>query len=282
LAKRTKLAMAQKQPGSEVVKAFTDLNEEILQAANLLVENLDRTHYYLSTTELSSKAEKVVGTHVTQMLKAQSASKTSGFQQLLMTVVLQVFFVHWCSDIIEGHYPKRTTFADLLVELSQIQTVTMTGVGCGKQLRVVETQSSATVAVQFPTWASEIIRDLSDTILIGGLKIRAQRLGVFASKIQSIISLAYDLRAGLAEKDICGGIDLVVESPDSPFQPKWMQEAYSTERRGTTTMLTQMEPIAGTTSIGLKRTNVGGTQNDAQNYLLKPKVVLARVLRESP
>jgi hypothetical protein len=100
--------------------------------------------------------------------------------------------------------------------------------------------------------------------------------------MQSIIALAYDLRAGLAEKDICGGIDLVVESPDSPFQPKWMQEAYSTERRGTTTMLTQMEPIAGTTSIGLKRISVGGTQNDAQNYLLKPKVVLARVLRESP
>jgi FtsZ-binding cell division protein ZapB len=127
LTKRTKLAMTQRQPGSEVVKAFSDLNEEILQAANLLVENLDRTHYYLSTTELSSKAEKVVGTHVTQMLKTQSSSKTSGFQQLLMTVVLEVFFVHWCSAIIEGHYPKRTTFADLLVELSQTQTVTTTG-----------------------------------------------------------------------------------------------------------------------------------------------------------
>jgi hypothetical protein len=147
---------------------------------------------------------------------------------------------------------------------------------------VVETRSPATIAAQFPTWASEIIRDLSDILLIGGLKIRSQSQGIFTSKIQSIIAIAYDLRAALAEKHTHGGIELVVESPGSPFQPKWMLEEYTMERRGTTTMLTQMEPIAGTTGMGLKRTHVSGTQSDTQIYLLKPKVVLARVLRECP
>jgi len=154
-------------------------------------------------------------------------------------------------------------------------------VGCGKQLKVVENQSSATIAVQFPTWASEIVRDLADILLVGGLKMRPKRQEVFKNKIQSIIALAYDLRAALAEKDICGGVELVVVSPDSPFQPKWMQEGHTTERRGTAMMLTQMEAIAGTTGMGLKRPNVGGTESEAYTYPLKPKVVLARVLSES-
>ncbi|KIM48620.1 hypothetical protein M413DRAFT_20979 [Hebeloma cylindrosporum] len=280
LTKRTKLALAQKRSSEEVISAVTDLNEEILQAANLLIENLDRTRFYGSITESSNKAEKVVGTHVTEMLKVQAGSNASGFRQLLMLVIMEVFLVHWCSAIIEGFYPKRPSFADLLVELSS-HTTTTTAIGCGKQLKVVETQSSATIAVQFPTWASEIIRDLADILLVGGLKMRAKRQDVFKSKIQSIIALAYDLRAGLAEKDICGGLELVVVSPDSPFQPKWMQEGHTTERRGTTTMLTQMEAIAGTTGLGLKRPNVGAMPNDAYTYPLKPKVVLARVLRES-
>ena len=103
---------------------------------------------------------------------------------------------------------------------------------------------------------------------------------MFKNKIQSIIAVAYDLRAALAEKDICGGLELVVVSPDSPFQPKWMQEGHTTERTGTATMLTKMEAIAGTTGIGLKRPNFGGTKSEAYTYPLKPKVVLARVLKE--
>jgi len=102
------------------------------------------------------------------------------------------------------------------------------------------------------------------------------------NKIQSIIALAYDLRAALAEQDSHGTIEIVVESPDLPFQPKWMHESYANEWRDTVTMLEQMEPIAGTTGMGLKCTNVISTQDDAHTPILKPKVVLARVLRESP
>lgn len=122
--KRTKLALTQIRSSEEVINAITDLNEEILQAANLLIENLDRTRFYGPITESSNKAEKVVGTHVTEMLKAQSGSSTSGFRQLLMLVVMEVFLVHWCSAIIEGFYPKRPSFADLLVELSSHTTTT--------------------------------------------------------------------------------------------------------------------------------------------------------------
>ena len=123
--KRTKLALTQIRSSEEVINAITDLNEEILQAANLLIENLDRTHFYGSISESSNKAEKVVGMHATEMLKAQSDSSTPGFRQLLMLVIMEVFLVYWCSDIIEGFYPKRASFADLLVELSS-HTTTMT------------------------------------------------------------------------------------------------------------------------------------------------------------
>ena len=124
--KRTKLALAHTRSSEEVISAVKDLNEEILQAASLLIENLDRTRFYGSITEPSNKAEKVVGIHATEMLKAQSETSAHGFRQLLMLVVMEVFLVHWCSAIIEGFYPKRPSFADLLVELSSHTTIMTT------------------------------------------------------------------------------------------------------------------------------------------------------------
>jgi len=127
LTKRTKLALTQRRSSEEVISAITDLNEEILQTANLLIENLDRTRFYGSITESSNKAQKVVGTHVTEMLKTQSDSSSPGFRQLLLLVVMEIFLVHWCSAIMEGFYPKRPSFADLLVELSSHTTTTTAG-----------------------------------------------------------------------------------------------------------------------------------------------------------
>jgi hypothetical protein len=124
--KRTKLALSQTRSGEEVISAVKDLNEEILQAASLLIENLDRTRFYGSMTEPSNKAEKVVGVHATEMLKAQAGTSAQGFRQLLMLVVMEVFLVHWCEAIIDGFYPKRPSFADLLVELSSHTTITTT------------------------------------------------------------------------------------------------------------------------------------------------------------
>ena len=127
LTKRTKLALTQRRSSEEVIRAIVDLNEEILQTANLLIENLDRTRFYGSITESSNKAQKVVGAHVTEMLKTQSDSSASGFRQLLMLVVMEMFLVHWCIAIMEGFYPKRPSFADLLVELSSHTTTTTAG-----------------------------------------------------------------------------------------------------------------------------------------------------------
>ena len=124
--KRTKLALAQSRSSEEVISAVKDLNEEILQAASLLIENLDRTRFYGTLTEPSNKAEKVVGVHATEMLKAQAETSAQGFRQLLMLVVMEVFLVHWCEAIIDGFYPKRPSFADLLVELSSHTTITTT------------------------------------------------------------------------------------------------------------------------------------------------------------
>jgi len=110
--------------------------------------------------------------------------------------------------------------------------------------------------------------------MIGGLSISSQ--GQILSTIRDLFELAYDIRVALAEKDICR-LELVVVGPGTPFHPKWMDESHTLMGKGTMEMLSKMEPTIGTTSMGLKRM-AKATKNDEQPYLVKPKVVTARVL----
>ncbi|KAF8912201.1 hypothetical protein CPB84DRAFT_1761605 [Gymnopilus junonius] len=113
--------------------------------------------------------------------------------------------------------------------------------------------------------------------------MRPNRTSLFTSKLLSLVKMAYDVRTALAEKDICGDLDLSVIGPDMPFQPKWMEEAHAMTRHQLGTTM-RMEPIAGTCGMGLKRVEVkkdAASQQD-QIVVLKPRVVLARVLDESP
>jgi hypothetical protein len=110
--------------------------------------------------------------------------------------------------------------------------------------------------------------------MIGGLSISSQ--GEILSMIRDLFELAHGVRVALAEKDICR-VELVVVGPGTPFHPKWMDESHTPMRQDTVEMLSKMEPIVGTTSVGLKRM-AKATKQDEQSYLLKPKVVTARVL----
>lgn len=127
---------------------------------------------------------------------------------------------------------------------------------------------------EFLAWAADAFDDLSDILMIGGLSISSQ--GEILSMIRDLFELAHGVRVALAEKDICR-VELVVVGPGTPFHPKWMDESHTPMRQDTVEMLSKMEPIVGTTSVGLKRM-AKATKQDEQSYLLKPKVVTARVL----
>ena len=123
-------------------------------------------------------------------------------------------------------------------------------------------------------WAADAFDDLSDILMIGGLSVSSQ--DQILSMIQDLFKLAYDIRVALAERDICR-VELVVVGPGTPFHPKWMDESHTMMGKGTMEMLSKMEPIIGTTSVGLKRM-AKATKDDEKPYLVKPKVVTARVL----
>lgn len=120
-ARTKKLAALSANPSTQVTNAILSLNTKIQQLANNFVENHLERAIFCPTQPQSSvviKAKKILGEDLTQMLQAQPKEKTSTFHQLLMTVVLEVFLVRWCSSIIEGWYPERPSFSDLLVKLS--------------------------------------------------------------------------------------------------------------------------------------------------------------------
>jgi len=135
-------------------------------------------------------------------------------------------------------------------------------------MRVIETLNVA--SSEFLAWAADAFDDLSGILMIGGLSISSQ--SEILSMIRDLFDLAYGIRVGLAEKDICH-LELVVVGPGTPFHPKWMDESHTLTRKGTLETLSKMGPIVGTTGLGLKLT-AKAAKNDEQSYLLKPKVVL--------
>ena len=120
-ARTKKLAALPIDPSTKAVNAILSLNAKIQQAAKKIVENYLEGAIFCPIQSQSSvlvKAKKMLGEDLTQMLQAQPRMKTSTVYQLLMTVVLEIFLVRWCSSIIEGWYPERPSFSDLLAKLS--------------------------------------------------------------------------------------------------------------------------------------------------------------------
>jgi hypothetical protein len=155
---------------------------------------------------------------------------------------------------------------------------------CGSPIQVVQVHAADTMAQKFPQWVDEIIDDLATILLVGGLKMKSHRASMFSSKFLGLVKLAYDLRAALAEKDLAGGLDLYMVAPDTPFRATWMDEAHEAQ---THISDLDVEPIAGTSGLGLSQDlshspQFWGSSIDTKpSMVLKPKVVLLRVLQEN-
>jgi len=111
--------------------------------------------------------------------------------------------------------------------------------------------------------------------------MKTQLVPLFATKTLALVQVAYDLRTAMAERDICGGLEVVVVQPDTPFQEKWMTDAHADPRKVVNTDQSRVDFVAGTSGIGLQRKvseTVGGQFQSRTEIELKPKVILARAL----
>ena len=150
---------------------------------------------------------------------------------------------------------------------------------CGKQIKIIQS-STHYDSVKFNEWVKDIIKELGLILTVAGLRMKTQRATLFATKILALVKVAYDLRTAMAEKDICGGLEIVIVSPDTPFQEKWMIDAHADHRKVDTDQ-SRGDYVAGTTGMGLQR-KVSETVNGQFQFRteteLKPKVTLARAL----
>ena len=101
-------------PSAEIARMVEEINDEILQASLTVADGVVRSAVYPSPT---GRAKHILGVRLSALL-AKEMGSTSKVNLLLVQVVLEVFLVHWCVDIIEAHYPQQKTFADLLIEMT--------------------------------------------------------------------------------------------------------------------------------------------------------------------
>ena len=146
---------------------------------------------------------------------------------------------------------------------------------CGKRIQIIQSNG-----VEFNEWVEHIIKELGDCLMIAGLRTKSQDASFFFTKTLALVTIAYGLRTAMAEKDICGGLEVVIIAPDTPFQEKWMMDGHADVREGDTDQ-SCVDSVAGTIGLGLQRKvsdNVDGQFQYRMNMELKPKVILARAL----
>jgi len=151
---------------------------------------------------------------------------------------------------------------------------------CGKQIQIVQPSTPYTDNLKFKEWVKEIMKELGWFLTIGGLRVKPLRGPVFSTKILALVNAAYELRTAMAEKDICGGLDVVIVSPDTPFQEDHMKDAHANPRKGDADQ-SHVDFVAGTSGIGLHRKTsetVNGQFQSKIEVVLKPKVILTRAL----
>jgi len=117
---------------------------------------------------------------------------------------------------------------------------------------------------------------------MAGLRIKTQCHGTtqFFMDTLTLVKSAYDLRTAMAEKDICGGLEIVIVPPDTPFQKKWMDD-HAQAGKVVDTDQSRVDFVAGTTGIGLQRkvtVRVDGQFQSKMEIKLKPMVMLVRAL----
>ena len=149
---------------------------------------------------------------------------------------------------------------------------------CGKQIKVVES-GTHDGSVKFNEWVKDIRDELRLLLRVAGLRMKCATRFL---RIQVLVEEAYDLRTAMAEKDICGGLEIVIIPPDTPFQEKWMTDAQAhADPTKVDTDESRVDFVAGTTGIGLQRRvteRVNGQFESRMEMELRPKVTLVRAL----
>ena len=153
---------------------------------------------------------------------------------------------------------------------------------CGKQIKIIQSTTNSDTSAKFNKWVKDIIKELGLFLTLAGLRMKTQCATLFFTKTLALVKVAYDLRTAMAEKDICGGLEVVMVSTDTPFQDKWMIDAHTPLRKiGHDTDQSRVDYVAGTTGMGLRRRVsevVGGQLQSKTEMELKPKVTLVQAL----
>ena len=126
----------------------------------------------------------------------------------------------------------------------------------------------------------DIIKELGLFLSMAGLRVKTQCATLFSTKTLALVKIAYGLRTAMAEKDVCGGLEIVIVPPDTPFQEKWMTDAYADPKKVDMDQ-SRVDFVAGTIGIGLQRKvseTVDGEIQSRMEVELKPKVVLVQAL----
>jgi hypothetical protein len=153
---------------------------------------------------------------------------------------------------------------------------------CGKQIKIIQS-STHYDSVKFNEWVKDIIKQLGLFLTLGGLRMKNPSATLFSTKTLALVKVAYDLRTAMAEKDICGGLEVVMVPTDTPFQEKWMLDAHAppTSSKKVDTDQSRVDYVAGTTGMGLRRKvleTVDGQFQSRMETELKPKVTLVQAL----
>jgi hypothetical protein len=150
---------------------------------------------------------------------------------------------------------------------------------CGKQVKIIQS-SAHNDGVKFTQWVKDIIDELELILSMAGLRMKTGCVTLFSTKTLALVKASYDLRTAMAEKDICGGLEIVIVPPDTPFQEKWMMDVHA-DPRNVDTDHPQVDFVAGTTGLGLQRKvteRVDGQFRSRMEIELEAKVTLARAL----
>ena len=157
---------------------------------------------------------------------------------------------------------------------------------CGKQIKIIQSDANYD-NVKFNEWVDDILDELGTFLMMAGVRMKTHCVTPFFTKTLALVKLAYGLRTGMTEKDICGGLEIVVVSPGTPFQEKWMMmdDHHHVNADHPTGVADQsrVDFVVGTTAIGLQRKVLERVDGERFEYRmemeLKPKVMLARALK---
>ena len=150
---------------------------------------------------------------------------------------------------------------------------------CGKQIRIIRS-GTQNGRIKFDEWVEDIIDELALFLTMAGVGMKTRSDTRFYERTKALVKAAYDLRTAMAEKDICGDLEILIVPPDTPFQEKSRMDAHADPTKVDTDQ-SQVNFVAGTTGIGLQRKvseRVDRQFKSRMKIVMKPKVMLARAL----